>query len=824
MRSNGSHSHIVDRSLGVAVTVTGTIAVAYALKWLHDSLKRANNINRRLKSHEASSMFASMDNNNSAGDCAPSLSTQSAMGAAVDPTTAHARYGDENMVVHLGCCHCQRVQFKIFGPKVLNAVDISSKLRFPRISIVYEDFELLCDPSLLSMYTVQQPSGVTTDTSNGSGLAVVTGGGGDGHSPNTNPQVGIYTFCSYCGMHIIYAPSIDPVEVQINVDCLAADNIEQVHIAYHSVNDMVAANQIMDRRGIGALTTTSPMLPLFLHRQPKRVNVGGNSLEEVGLSSPVSSYSMGHQSQGQAAVESSHRSHPAPTGVHQGISSNAHYHLNASSADRGVEPNSYVPSSEQERMYHSNGGNRYPHDAHHSGSHRPQQQQPPEYYHNGVKHSSYYSQTRLSPYQEGLVEGDESILSMTSSTMDLDSATTGGVNSTIHQPSHHQHHHNQHQNSHSSHNIKKDPSLAPTPGSGYAYGGFPATAAYYPAPTQHMLQRAQNYQSPGHQHRHHPQLVRSYEDFYTQYYGEVPPSDINAALSVPPTATTAALVHSHSGSHSTTMVIDAEYDLEGDRYSVPSPVPSDSGESSNNTKDSNYHNYGYSYGRNVSSSRRASGGSSRHSLLQTPVLVGSASRSSSATTSPMNQSHLHSHWMNATPSPGPSPSHGRSSHGGHSSGKISAGVSPKHRSSNDDSRSHSNSRTQVSSTSVSGNSQQDGKHPKSSSRVINSPASVSSTTTSATTTSSSQPYYPAHIILPASSAKIDPQVAAMDLHQVSAYHQKLKRHLNRHTKSEVGDDIPVVVTAVEVTSVNDSMSVRGRESDAIENTSQSLEV
>lgn len=823
MRPNGGNagSHIVDRSLGVAVTVTGTIAVAYALKWLHDSLKRANNT-RRLKADEASAMFASLGNM-STNDTAATEATTTLPSAA-------ERYGDENMVVHLGCCHCQRVQFKIFGPKVLNAVDISSKLRFPRISIVYEDFELLCDPSILSMYTVQQPTSIDIHNASSSGNGTAADqqqqqqqqSSGHQHA-NTNPQVGIYTFCSFCGMHIIYAPSIDPIEVQINVDCLAADNIEQVHIAYHTVNDMVAANQIMDRRGVGV--TVSPMLPLFLHRQPKRsvLNSNNNGLEDLtgGLSPPVSSYSMRHPADEAVKGESgriisnqvNHNTYPqqqqlSAEDYEMSNERDVHHHYSKDShhvRDSNRSTARLTSMQHQQPMHDVY----YPH---HLGGQLPQQHQQQHY---------SFPPVRTSPYQEGLVEGDESILSLTSSTMDLDSATTG-LGSSNHVVHHQSHHINNHGHSHSNsngNNLKKDPSLAPSPSSGaYSYGfNTAATATYYPAPTQHILQRVHHQNHHRHPASHHPQQVRSYGDFYTQYYGDIlPPNDLVASSLTPPTAAAATV--------STTMILDAEYDPDGDRYSVPSPVPSDSGESSNNTKEHVYHNYGYAYGRNSVSRRSSSGSrqsfSSPSHMLQTPVLV-SNSRSSSAATSPLNQQYGHGHWMNS-PSPGPSPSH---SHSHNHNGKVHAksNVSPKPQNQANsiatNGRSHTGSVASNNGNGTQGSGKQKNKFLQS--VAASSPSSVTS----------SSPYYPAHMILPVSSASADPQLSEMDPNQMTAYHQKLKRHLNRHAKNEMandqshttnGADIPVVATAVEVASTTGS--VLGRDSVISEKQSESIEV
>lgn len=152
----------------------------------------------------------------------------------------HVRYHtaireQKNLAVHFGQCHCSKVQFKILAPRVIYAVDIPSKIRFPRVTVNYVDFELLhTDVSVLSMYTVQQ-----TESS----------------------SVGIHSFCSYCGMQVLYAPSIDPIEVQVNLDCLDAGTIEATHIAYHSSLETAPYPHIeeFNKRGEG-FWTQSPIL------------------------------------------------------------------------------------------------------------------------------------------------------------------------------------------------------------------------------------------------------------------------------------------------------------------------------------------------------------------------------------------------------------------------------------------------------------------------------------------------------------------------------------------------------------------------------------
>ena len=71
------------------------------------------------------------------------------------------------------------------------------------------------------------------------------------HNENT---VGIYVFCSYCSVQILYAPHINPVEVQINVDCLEKSTIDDIIVAYHSSLENTPysdVDQLYNRRGKG---------------------------------------------------------------------------------------------------------------------------------------------------------------------------------------------------------------------------------------------------------------------------------------------------------------------------------------------------------------------------------------------------------------------------------------------------------------------------------------------------------------------------------------------------------------------------------------------
>ena len=132
--------------------------------------------------------------------------------------------------VHSGACHCNRIRFRVRAATTVYAVDVPSKVRFPRLSIPVENFEPLTDESIMSLYAVKTAA----------------------------QGMGIHTFCSYCGVHVVYAPDTDPNEIQVNVDCLDRSTIERVLVSYlataesEAVPITYAAAEPFNRRGSGA--------------------------------------------------------------------------------------------------------------------------------------------------------------------------------------------------------------------------------------------------------------------------------------------------------------------------------------------------------------------------------------------------------------------------------------------------------------------------------------------------------------------------------------------------------------------------------------------
>lgn len=158
------------------------------------------------------------------------------------------RYALLEKLSHGGSCHCQRIQFRIRAPRIINAFDMQSKVRYPRLVIKCEDFENMSDENHLSLYAV----------TNGN-------------------NVGIHAFCSYCGVHILFSPAEDPKEIQINVDCLDRSNIEKVNVAYYGKNETIPCDlsdmkaQLYTRtRNPSTITVDGGNVPPPMSRTPSR--------------------------------------------------------------------------------------------------------------------------------------------------------------------------------------------------------------------------------------------------------------------------------------------------------------------------------------------------------------------------------------------------------------------------------------------------------------------------------------------------------------------------------------------------------------------------
>ena len=186
------------------------------------------------------------------------------------------RYNKKSLVIHNGSCHCERVRFRIKAPKVLNAVDIPSKIRFPRVTIPCEHFEPLTtsDDNIMSLYAVKAEADV-------------------------NSGVGVYTFCSFCGVHVLFSPSTDPVEVFINVDCIDQRTVEKINMSYIGIPETIPHSvayepaRPFNKKGLGS--TLSPSLypttyaPSYISQLDMVVSNNMNNNQQVPIDTSITS-------------------------------------------------------------------------------------------------------------------------------------------------------------------------------------------------------------------------------------------------------------------------------------------------------------------------------------------------------------------------------------------------------------------------------------------------------------------------------------------------------------------------------------------------------
>jgi hypothetical protein len=203
---------VADRNLGLLIAISGSIAFLVIRSFLH----------RRELYPRASHPSPGIDEIHS------------------------VRYALMEKLTHSGSCHCERIQFRIRAPRILNAFDMQCKVRFPRLVIKCEDFENMSDESNLSLYAV----------TNGS-------------------HIGIHAFCSFCGVHILFSPAEDPKEIQINVDCLDRNAVETINVSYYGKNESIACDlsdaraRLYTRTRLSSLVT-DVALPPVMSRTPSR--------------------------------------------------------------------------------------------------------------------------------------------------------------------------------------------------------------------------------------------------------------------------------------------------------------------------------------------------------------------------------------------------------------------------------------------------------------------------------------------------------------------------------------------------------------------------
>lgn len=191
-----------DRLLGILASLTGGLVIYVTYQWTSARIKESKKEDARKKKEYTT--------------------TKDGVDEFHD-----VRYRQKLLYYHDGACHCQRVRFRIKAPKILKAVDIPSKIRFPRLSLPIEHFEAITSyDGLMSSYAVI----ISTDNK----------------SFDSKSPIGVHTFCSYCGVHILYSPTLEPREIHVNVDCLDRKHVERVHVSYVTAHESVACPVTFD--------------------------------------------------------------------------------------------------------------------------------------------------------------------------------------------------------------------------------------------------------------------------------------------------------------------------------------------------------------------------------------------------------------------------------------------------------------------------------------------------------------------------------------------------------------------------------------------------
>jgi hypothetical protein len=134
---------------------------------------------------------------------------------------------------------------------VLRAVDCgNTKIRFVRFSTKHEFFEPLTGKLIIVRTFTTLFTWYVLGEETVSHYAV--------HNESSN-SVGIYVFCSYCSVQILYAPQVNPVEVHVNVECLEKSTIDDIVIAYHASLESIPVSEELEphfsKRGLGFVST-----------------------------------------------------------------------------------------------------------------------------------------------------------------------------------------------------------------------------------------------------------------------------------------------------------------------------------------------------------------------------------------------------------------------------------------------------------------------------------------------------------------------------------------------------------------------------------------
>lgn len=174
-----------DRLLGFALSIAGGISLYGINSWLHSMTFKKNDFSMN--------SFCGMTAPKGRLGCFNGVTNKPSCGARSEKVT------------HTGKCLCGSFRFRLRAEEVINVVDYHTKIRFPRLTIPLDELEIT-DSKSLSQYSV-------TD----------------------GCQSGTHSFCSFCGMQVLYSPShttYGDQEVVVNVDCLDRATVRQVNVSY----------------------------------------------------------------------------------------------------------------------------------------------------------------------------------------------------------------------------------------------------------------------------------------------------------------------------------------------------------------------------------------------------------------------------------------------------------------------------------------------------------------------------------------------------------------------------------------------------------------
>ena len=189
---------------------------------------------------------------------------------------------DDELISHLGSCFCRRVTFNVKAPMTLLKMDALSKTNLSRLNVPWYLFELLSGESAMSLYTNQNKN----DSNFGAGVQC-----------DTDVETEVFAFCSFCGVHILYSPSLEPEKVQVNVDCISRQEVLDIRNSAVPVKSISHHN----RRGIGA--ACCPPVALIAFRSMLFDNQT-NAFEYVGLPNVVDD---GSKFISKTTIDSGHR-------------------------------------------------------------------------------------------------------------------------------------------------------------------------------------------------------------------------------------------------------------------------------------------------------------------------------------------------------------------------------------------------------------------------------------------------------------------------------------------------------------------------------------